>query len=209
MLETHRELIDLLMTAMVPLGRHDDYYAIAVEPFGTVPFYESPGWKRLELGEGERFHKHMNIAPEQLLFGKLMWAYEFLLEEWAGVEADLQHAIVMTVHDEEVGLDRHFSLHIDPQFISVRLVRDIEKPSSEVIARLLAEPTNLDLWTEVLPHDAFEFDGITVITAVDVTPHEVMSRLKNDLIERDSMASPEKVDSPPTSPPESARSSRY
>ena len=193
-LETHRELIDLLMTAMVPAGRDDDYYAIAVEPFGTVPFYESPGWRRLGFGESERFHEHLNIPPDQLLFGKLMWAYEFLLEEWVGVEADLQYAMVMTVRDEEVGLDRHFSLSIDPRFVSVRLVRDIEKPSSEVIARLLAEPTDVDLWTETLPPDAFEFDGMTVITAVDVTPHEVISRLKNDLIEKDSMASPEKVD---------------
>ena len=193
-LETHAELIDLLMTAIVPAGRRDDYYAMAVDPFGTVPFYESPGWRRLELGDSERIHEHLNIPPDQLLFGKLMWAYEFLLEEWVGVEADLQHAIVMTVRDEEVGLDRHFSLGIDPRFVTVRLVRDIEKPSPDVIARLLAEPTNLDLWTETLPPDAFEFDGMTVITAVDVTPHEVVSRLKNDLIEKGSMASPERVD---------------
>ena len=193
-LETHRELIDLLMTAIVPAGRQDDYFAIAVDPFGTVPFYQSPAWKRLGLGEDERFHERMNIPPDQMLFGKLMWAYEFLLQEWLGVEAHLQYALVMTVRDEEVGLDRHFSLGVDPRFISVRFVRDIEKPSPDVIARLLAEPTNLDLWTEVIPPDAFAFDGITVITAVDVTPHEVVSRLKNDLIEKDSMASPEKID---------------
>lgn len=118
----------------------------------------------------------------------------FLLEKWVGVKADLQSAIVLTVHDRDVGLDRHFSLAIDPRFVSVRLVRDLEKPSSEDLARPLAEPANLDLWTEVLPPDAFEFDGMTVITAVDVTPHEVISRLKNDLIEKDSMASPERVD---------------
>ena len=110
------------------------------------------------------------MPPEQFAFGKLMWAYEFILEEWVGVEADLQcPALVMTVHDEEVGLDRHFSLGVDPRFVSVRLVRDLEKPSSQDIARLLAEPTNIELWTEVLPPDAFEFDGMTVITAVDVT----------------------------------------
>ena len=134
------------------------------------------------------------MPPEQFAFGKLMWAYEFLLQEWVGVDANLQPGLVMTVHDEEVGLDRHFSLDVDPRFTSVRLVRDIEKPSSEEIARLLAEPTDIDLWTEMLPPDAFEFDGMTVITAVDVTPHEVISRLKNDLIEKDSMASPEKID---------------
>ena len=134
------------------------------------------------------------MTPDQFAFGKLMWAYEFLLEEWAGVEADLLYTIVLTVHDDEVGLDRHFSLEVDPRFVSVRLVRDIEKPSPEDIARLLAEPTNLDLWAEMLPPDAFEFDGLTVITPVDVTPHEVISRLKNDLIEKDSMASSEKID---------------
>ena len=193
-LERNRDLVDLMMTAMVPAGREDDYHAAAVEPFTTRPFYETPAWQRLGLGDAQRFIERINIAPDQLVFGKLMWAYEFLLEEWVGVEADLQYALVMTVHDEEVGLDRHFSLSIDPRFVSVRLVRDIEKPSSEDIARLLAEPTNVGLWTEVLPEDAFEFDGMTVITAVDVTPHEVISRLKNDLIEQDSMASLEKID---------------
>ena len=183
-----------MMTAIVPAARHDDYYAAALEPFTTLPFYETPAWRRVGLCEVERIKERLNIPLDQFAFGRLMWAYEFLLEEWVGVEANLEWALVMTVHDDEVGLDRHFSLSIDPRFVSVRLVRDLEKPSSEDIARLLAEPTNLDLWTAVLPPDAFEFDGMTVITAVDVTPHEVISRLKNDLIEMDSMASPEKID---------------
>ena len=144
--------------------------------------------------EAERIKERLNIPLDQFAFGRLMWAYESILEEWVGVEANLQFGLVMTVLDEEVGLDTHFSLSIDPRFVSVRLVRDIEKPSSEDIARLLAEPTDIELWTELLPPDAFEFDGMTVITAVDVTPHEVISRLKNDLIEKDSMASPEKID---------------
>ncbi len=193
-LETHEELVELLMSAIVPAGRRDDYYALAVAPFTTLPFYETPAWRRLGMGEPERFKEQINMPPDQFAFGKLMWAYEYILEEWAGVEADLQNTVVLSVHNEEVGLDRHFSLHVDPRFVSLRLVRDIDKPSPEDIARLLAEPTNLDLWTEMLPPDAFEFDGMTVITPVDVTPHEVISRLKNDLIEKDSMASPEKID---------------
>jgi hypothetical protein len=183
-----------MMTAMVPASRRDDYYAAAGEPFNMVPFYETPGWRQVGLGEARRFMERLNMPPDQFALSKLMWAYEFILGEWLGVEANLQYALVSTVHDEEVGLDRHFSLRPDPRFVSVRLVRDVEKPSSEDIARLLAEPTNLDLWGEVLPPDAFEFDGMTVITAVDVTHQEVISRLKNDLIEKDSMASFEKID---------------
>ena len=193
-LERHRKLIDLMMTAVVPAGRRDDYYATAGEPFNMFPFFETPAWRRVGLGGAECFTERLNMPPEQFALSKVMWAYEFILGEWLGVEASLQYALVMTVHDDEVGLDRHFSLSPDPRFVSVRLVRDIEKPSSEDIARLLAEPTNLDLWTEMLPPDAFEFEGMTVITAVDVTLQEVISRLKNDLIEKDSMASPERID---------------
>ena len=42
-LEPHRELIDLMMTAVVPAGRRDDYYAAAGEPFKTLSrcFYET------------------------------------------------------------------------------------------------------------------------------------------------------------------------
>ena len=60
-LKAHKELIDLLMTAMVPAGRDGDYYAFAVPPFGIEPFYESQGWRRLGLGESEHFHEHLNV----------------------------------------------------------------------------------------------------------------------------------------------------
>jgi hypothetical protein len=193
-LEAHEDLVELLMTAMVPAGRRDDFYMLAVTPFTTRSFYESPAWRRLGLDGGDRFTDQLNLSPEQFAFGRLMWAYEFLLQEWAGVQANLQYGIVLTIHDTELGLDRHFSMGVDPRFVSLRRVREVEKPSPEDVARLLAEPTNLDLWAEILPPDAFEFEGMTVITPVDVTPHEIISRLKNDLIEKDSMASPEKVD---------------
>jgi hypothetical protein len=193
-LDGHRELVDLMMTAMVPPARRDDYFAMAVKPFGDVPFYESPAWQALGFEDMARFKDSLSIPPDQMAFGKLMWAYEALLISWLGVEADLDYPLVLTVHDEEIGLDRHFSLNIDPQFVSVKPVRPVEKPSYDDIARLLAEPTNLGLWMELLPPDAFEFEGITVLSAVDMTLHEVVSRLKNDLIETESMASLDKID---------------
>ena len=79
-----------MMTAMVPAGRGDDYYAAALEPFTTLPFYETPAWQRVGLCEAERIKERLNIPLDQFAFGRLMWAYEFILEEWVGVEADLQ-----------------------------------------------------------------------------------------------------------------------
>ncbi len=109
-LESHREIIELMMTAMVPAGRSDDYYAEAGESFNYLPFYETPAWRRLGLGDGESFLRRLNMAPEQFAFRKLMWAYESLLHEWLGVQANLQPGLVMTVYDEETRLISHFSL---------------------------------------------------------------------------------------------------
>lgn len=83
-LATHRELIDLMMTAMVPAGRRDDYHAMAVEPFTMLPFYETPAWRSLGLSDAERMMESVNIPTDQMLFGKLMWACDsFSRSGWA------------------------------------------------------------------------------------------------------------------------------
>jgi hypothetical protein len=90
-LDTHSELVELMMTAIVPAGRRDDYYAVAVEPFTTAPFYEAPAWRQLGLTDPERFKDQLSVPADQFAFGRLMWAYEFILKEWAGVEANLRY----------------------------------------------------------------------------------------------------------------------
>ncbi len=97
-LTTHRELIDLMMAAMVPAGRRDDYHAMAVEPFTMLPFYETPAWRSLGLSDAERMMESVNIPTDQMLFGKLMWAYEFLLEQSV---AAINDSISMTLDEEE------------------------------------------------------------------------------------------------------------
>ena len=194
LLEPHAELLERMMSAAVPLGTADDFYAAAVVPFRLSPFYETAAARRVGLFESsEGFATRMNVSTELLTLGKAMAAYEYILHHWLGIEAELQYPLRVTIPCEH-GLERHFALHFDPRFVALSVSDDLEEPSREDLERLIAEPTNLDLWKEMLPPEKFAFEGLTIVTATDVTPHEAVSRLKNDLIAKDAMASPAKID---------------
>jgi hypothetical protein len=62
------------------------------------------------------------------------------------------------------------------------------------IREMLANPMDLDLWLSKVHPERFEFHGVVVLRAVDVTIQEVHSALKNDLLQKDAFASDEALD---------------
>ena len=53
--------------------------------------------------------------------------------------------------------------------------------------RLLANVADLDVWQSLIPPDHFEFQGFGVFRAADVTEHEMLSALENDLFENEAV----------------------
>ena len=54
--------------------------------------------------------------------------------------------------------------------------------------------TTFDVWTKKLPPELFEFHGFGLLWAVDVTDGQIVSTLKNDLLQKDALGTPEKID---------------
>ena len=61
--------------------------------------------------------------------------------------------------------------------------------TDEAKQQVLANLANPHLLMELLPPEHFVFQGFTVLTAEDVTDQEVLSALKRDLIEKESIVS--------------------
>jgi len=192
-LDSHTELLDRMMSALVPLGTADQCFAAAVMPIRLIPFYQTPAARQIGLFDQESIATRSNVSPQLLSLGKAMAAYETILDRWLGIKAEFQYPVRLTVPCEG-GLERHFALRFDTRFLALAVEEGLEKPSREDLERVIAEPTKLDLWRQVLPPEKFSFEGLTIITATDITPEEAVSRLKNDLIAKDAMASPEGID---------------
>ena len=78
----------------------------------------------------------------------------------------------------------------DSQFVDVEVVGERPPLPEDVRQRLqatLLEPGSLE---RILPPDRFVLRGVTFLKAIDVTDQEVLSALKRDLIDRESIVSP-------------------
>ncbi len=91
--------------------------------------------------------------------------------------------------DSETGLERHFQVTPDFQFVQVGTVGQPPELTDKDREQVLAHIANPDVLTALLPPEAFILRGFTVVRAVDVTESEVTSALERDLIDQQSIFS--------------------
>jgi hypothetical protein len=97
--------------------------------------------------------------------------------------------LIFTFADPQTGLDRHFKPNMDGRFIRVKTVGEPPQLTDAARQRLLSNLADPQVLMDVLPPEHFVFQGFTVLMAEDVTDQEVLSSLKRDLIEKESIIS--------------------
>jgi GAF domain-containing protein len=122
---------------------------------------------------------------------RLVKAYNYLLRRFYDIRLDVEHPIIFTVADPTTGLDRHFNLGLDVTFVRVEPVGSLPVLTEAQRQRLLGNPSDVAQLLELIPPDRFVFRGFAVLRAADVTEQEIMSALKRDLIERQSIVANE------------------
>ncbi|MGH7279818.1 MAG: GAF domain-containing protein, partial [Candidatus Rokuibacteriota bacterium] len=191
-LATHRELVEVLMAAAFPPAAWEQAYGAAMAPFQLRGFYATPPTRRLLMSGDGTLQGRINLEDGMIRAMRLAHAYAIILRRVYGLEleVDYHYPIILTVADPGTGLERHFRLLFDAQFVDVEVVGEVP-PLTDAVkgglhARLLLDPEQL---RQVLPPERFVLRGLTILKAVEVTEQEVLSALKRDLIDRESIVS--------------------
>jgi len=185
----HRELVDVLMTRVFPAAFWEQDLAAALFPFQLRTFYATPSFRRLVVGEDGMLRGRISIDEHTMALGRLVRAYSLILEKHYDLELRLDYPLILTTVDPGSGLERHFSMQLDVRFLDVDTVGGAPPLADADRARLLANPGDPGILLELLPPERFVFRGFMVLKALDVTDQEVLSSLKRDLIERESIVS--------------------
>jgi hypothetical protein len=190
-----RPVVQGMFEGLLPPAERDEAILLAVVPFAAdQKYYQSPEAARLGLAGALTGSFCMNVSRDLWEVGSTVSAYNLIISRLYGVEPDFDYPLIATLEDPETGLARHLRLRWDPRFVEVAARDDVRRLSSAELDRVLAEPMNIPLWMEVLPPEAFEFRGVTLIHGMDVTADHALSLLKNDLLAKGAMSSPERVD---------------
>ena len=190
----HRELVETLLSKVIPSAYRDQDYAAAFLPFTLRPFYATPPFERLFVRDGG-LRGRLNVDDRMRETGRLLRAYGLVLRKFYGIELTLDYPMILSTVDPDSGLDRHFSMQFDYRFVEVRAVGTPPPLAEEDRRRLLANLGDMEMLTALFPPDRFAFEGFAVLRATDVTDQEVLSGLKRDLIERESIVSTERFQS--------------
>jgi GAF domain-containing protein len=189
MLDKHQDVLDALMAAVFPPAAWDQSYSAALIPFDLVSFYETPAFREALLGDDGRLRGRINLDPENVRLARLRFAYKIILERVYGVKIEFEYPLIVTTADPATGLERHYRITFDPMFQDVQLVGERPELTETNLARLHGALFDIEPLLAMLPPDRFLVEGFTILRAVDVTEQEVLSSIKRDLIDRESIVS--------------------
>lgn len=183
LLEPHSELIEELLSAVFPPTTRNFLYGVTL-PFKLTTVYTSPHFKSILLKPGSNeINVPDNKTEAQLSEEKLQFAYGMILQKYLGYNSPDNTRSVHSFTDPVTGVTKYMELRIDTRFIDVRPLGEMPKmPDSIMCPRTNRMKTITELMEEI-PLDQFIFEGISVMRVNDVTEQEVISLIKNRLLE--------------------------
>ncbi len=191
-IKKHADIVDVLMSSIYPLAQRHNQIAASIAPFEFKVFYSTEQYDAIVGLTEEELAARFLEYKSKAIFTKTLKAYSFILQQLYGIENKFEYPMVFNLTDNETGLEKFYQLTFDLSFMKVVLTGEKPVLTDNCISELLESPANLKLWMEKLPPERFEIHGFTTITAIDVTHQQVLSQLKNDLLERDAIVSYER-----------------
>ena len=178
LLEEHRSLVAALFSATFPPALGDDDPGAALVPYQLRTVFETDAFRRLGLVEAIR----EQLGTENFATERALSAYQTVLEQCYGMPEEPTAPALLHVSDPETGLPRQFTLQPDFRFCAITHDGPLPELSEDDQAALLADRDNLALWQELLPPDGFQFEGVMLARAAEVTERETISALTREML---------------------------
>lgn len=183
LLEKHEELIEMLLASIFsPTSReNDNVYAVAL-PFTFTTIYSSPVFRHSFLKPGSNeINVPDAIIANKLFSEKLLYAYYLILNKFSTVNAPSHTRSVYSLL-EPSGFKKSFEVLIDTRFVEVKNVDGLPPKIPDNIINARTNRLDIEKLHKLLPLEQFIFEGITVVKICDVTHTEIISEIKNTLL---------------------------
>ena len=185
----HRKLIENLMMFIFPSAFLEKQTYAASAPYSDSVFYASPKFRDLIKITGGNMEGELNIDPSSYHFGKIISAYAGILAKYYGENLNFDFPLVYKIIDPVNGLDRYFKLNGANEFSDIILKGKLKKLSKKELESLKSRIYDLEYLKSILDPDDFEYSGVFVMNVINITNTEIISAIKKELIEKDTVTS--------------------
>jgi len=145
-IDENRELIDLMLTAVVPEALNHSSCVSVIPPFDYTPFYVTSPFRDLLMGEGGTFVDQLaDLDTHTRIYVQILYAYSYIVTKFYGLELDCDHSTISSSLDPVSGLVRHLKLDFDSQFCRVNTVGKPKKLTNTIKKNLLSNLSGLKI----------------------------------------------------------------
>ncbi len=181
-LNTYQKEISKLLDILFPELLLSNEIKAATIPFEFTMFKLSNRFKQIIEDAGEDYEFTMRNYDEDKLY---IMSCVFILAFCYDVHIDFKRPFYYDIPNKKTGFMRHYRSMYNGDFFKIKALDNAPIITDEDVEELLDNFDNFKLWKEKFPIDSYEFKGFGLVNLFDVTPDELISNLKEDLIKQD------------------------
>jgi hypothetical protein len=185
LLHEHRELVDLILSFVVPTYVSDQYLTKISRPFAMDDIYISP--RLQQLWQQSDVQYELNRTDNILFCATLVKAGSMILNKFYGQKLAIDPPIQITIKEKDESLPRFYKANMDTSYVDVVLTGELPELSQQEINELISNIYDTERWLKALPVDRFEFQGFIMVNMLDITSEEALSQIKHHLLSRDAV----------------------
>lgn len=178
----YSELIEELLAAVFPPTTANQMYGVSI-PFKHLAVYASPLFKTMLKPGTNQIMVPEGEITDKLNQERLQFAYGLILKKYLGVKSTEFSRSIHPYPDTETGLTRYLELRIDARFIDVRPIGEMPVLPESILNKHTNNIMTMAELAEQIPLEKFVFEGISVLRVNDMTEQEVISQIKNRLLD--------------------------
>jgi hypothetical protein len=186
----YKDLIEMLIAAVIPSGLEDTEMAAAVVPFKSELVYSTTAFDRAVTISTLDRTATVNIPGSNLIIGRTIQACLLILHKFYNVNVDFNKPVLITIPDKTTGLQKVYKVVSDMRFCEVVPKGELTFIDPGVIKFMTEKIYDLDLWLKYIRPEHFEFQGLMLLRLTDVTQEEMVSSMKYDLLKKDAVVNP-------------------
>ncbi len=183
----NREMVDKLLSAVFPKALEFNEIKSVSPPFHFDHIAASSRFQKIIEQNGGELGAPDNLGPDALIFVKYLHACLALLDKFYGRSVPLESPFIFRMKDPVTRLDKYYKMTVNGDFLDIKLKGKLKELSEQDIDQMLNNILDADLWTKNLPAKSFEINGLVICSLVNVTLNELLSQLKNNLLEKDAL----------------------
>lgn len=169
---------------MPPIANEKEVFWALSAPVSPVVFYGTSGFYSLLFEKSGDLRCDLVEDRGVNYKQKMQMLYSFILEKLYHFPPLHHPDMILTLKDEESGLQKYYRVHIDNRFCEVYAKGSLPELDLDALRSDLQDAFDVNVFSSLLPHSLFHFEGFSVITLNDVTAEHAVENIKNTILDR-------------------------